>query len=498
MDSELTEYELAVRARAGDREALEKLLAMTRLGLFSLAYAELRHFDDAQDAVAAALLQICLHVYELRQPERFRAWMQSIVRNETRRLRRDRSHSLLRLEDLPEPVECPEPCLLLWDIERALERLPAGQAEAVRLFYLHRLPLKEIARRLGRSPGTVGSWLHRGRRHLAKEISPWIGGTPMTSSTLTSARSRPLSSIKAIGVGGAGGRAVSRMIEAGLTGVQFITVDTDAQALERSLAPERLFLGGDVVQSSSRAGDPDSSRRAAEASREALTQLVSGAELVFILAGLGGGTGTGAAPVLAEIARDAKTLTIGVVTTPSRSEDLERRLIAETGISQLNSRVDVLITLTEEGLADGTADHASPDQFERATEGFRQSVQTIVDVLTLPGAKNIDITDLKMLLTQAGSAYLAAGQASADNRATRAAETATAGLRRQAGSALARSVLFTIRAGPELSLEEVHLVADVVTRDVAAPDAHFIAATLIHENMRQDMRVTLLGSRFVG
>jgi RNA polymerase sigma factor (sigma-70 family) len=182
MNRELDEYELARRARAGDREALAELVERTRLGLFALAYAELRHYEDAQDAVAAALLQVCLHVAELRQPERIRAWMHRIVRNEAHRLRRGLDTSPLRWEQAAaERISIAEPSLLLLDIERALRRLPGNQAEVVRLFYLHHLSLDEIARRLGRSQGTIGSWLHRGRRHLANEME---GYAPMTPTKL--------------------------------------------------------------------------------------------------------------------------------------------------------------------------------------------------------------------------------------------------------------------------------------------------------------------------
>jgi RNA polymerase sigma factor (sigma-70 family) len=173
MDPELTEYELALRARAGDEEALEALVEQTRLRLFAMAFAELRHYDDAQDAVASALLQICLHVHELRHPERIRAWMQQVVRNEIRRLRRARPVTVLPLEDADAMPGSDEPPLLRLEIERALWRLPGDQAQAMRLFYLEGLALEEIARRVGRSIGTIGSWLHRGRQRLAAELEEY-------------------------------------------------------------------------------------------------------------------------------------------------------------------------------------------------------------------------------------------------------------------------------------------------------------------------------------
>lgn len=167
MDDPATEYELALRARDGDREALAELVERTRLRLFALAYAELRHYEDAQDAVAAALLQICRHVGELRQPERARAWMQTIVRNEAHRLRRGEGRPIPGPGEAEPQGDFAEPSLLRLEIERALRRLPGEQARAVRLFYLAELSTREIARRLGRAEGTVTSWLHRARRQLA-------------------------------------------------------------------------------------------------------------------------------------------------------------------------------------------------------------------------------------------------------------------------------------------------------------------------------------------
>src|SRR5947209_667991 len=173
MDLEPEEYGLALRARDGDAEALAELVERTRLRLFALAYAELRHYEDAQDAVAAALLQICRHVSELRQPERIRAWMQSIVRNEVRRLRRGREPAVTSLEGAERvPGDAP-PSLLRIDIERALQQLPTHQAQAVRLFYLDELSTPEIAACMGRTRSTITTWLHRGRQHLAAHMEDY-------------------------------------------------------------------------------------------------------------------------------------------------------------------------------------------------------------------------------------------------------------------------------------------------------------------------------------
>jgi RNA polymerase sigma factor (sigma-70 family) len=178
MDRELKEYELALRARDGDRDALAQLVERTRLPLFQLAYADLRHYDDAQDAVAAALVQVCLHVGELRQPERIRVWMQSIVRNEVRRLRRGSGAATLSLEEREPPASDAGPSLLRLDIERALRRLPDEMAQAMRLFYLEDLSLDEVMRRTGRSKGTIASWLHRGRQQLATQMEGYTTMTP--------------------------------------------------------------------------------------------------------------------------------------------------------------------------------------------------------------------------------------------------------------------------------------------------------------------------------
>lgn len=180
MNDEPGEYELALRARQGDPEALEELVARTRLRLFSIAYAELRHYEDAQDAVAAALLLICRHIHELREPARVRVWMQSIVRNEARRLRRNGPPPMMSLEEADGHVEEDAPSLLRLDIERALRQLPGDQARVSRLFYLADLSIDEIARRTGRPPGTIKSWLHRGRRRLALEMEEYAPMTPIT------------------------------------------------------------------------------------------------------------------------------------------------------------------------------------------------------------------------------------------------------------------------------------------------------------------------------
>jgi RNA polymerase sigma factor (sigma-70 family) len=184
MEREPNEYDLALRARDGDRDALTELVERTRVRLFALAYAELRHYEDAQDAVAASLLQICLHVGELRQPESIRAWMQSIVRNEVRRLRRGLTASVTSLEEVEHHAGDANPSLLRMDIERALQQLPTHQAQAIRLFYLDDLSTREIAERMGRTKGTITGWLHRGRRHLAAQMEEH---TPMTSAPTLSA-----------------------------------------------------------------------------------------------------------------------------------------------------------------------------------------------------------------------------------------------------------------------------------------------------------------------
>jgi RNA polymerase sigma factor (sigma-70 family) len=181
MKHEPEEYELALRAREGDREALAALVERTRLRLFALAYAELRHYDDAHDAVASALLQICRHITELREPERVRAWMQSIVRNEVRRLRRGPDAATLRLEETDATADDTSSSLLRLDIERALCRLPGDQARVSRMFYLADLSIAEIARRTGRPEGTIKSWLHRGRQRLAHEMEDYAPMTPTPS-----------------------------------------------------------------------------------------------------------------------------------------------------------------------------------------------------------------------------------------------------------------------------------------------------------------------------
>jgi cell division protein FtsZ len=500
MDQEPNEYELALRARAGDREALAKLVERTRLGLFKLAYAELRHYDDAQDAVAAALLQVCLHVGELRQPERIRAWMQSIVRNEAHRLRRGRGASPLRLDEAEGRTEGAVPSLLLLDIDRALQRLPVNQAEAVRLFYLHHLSLEEIARRLGRSRGTIGSWLHRGRRHLAKEISPWIGGIPMSSSSPVGAPSRAHPRIKVIGAGGGGGHAVNRMIEAGLTGVEFIGVDTDSPALDLSSAPERLQIGAALTKGLGAGDDPERGRRAAEESRQEIKKRLVGAEMVFIIAGMGGGTGTGAAPVIAEIARELNALTVAGVTRPFTFESARRLQIAEEGIARLEPRVDTIITIQNDRLLPSAEPQKTPPEaFQATDEALRHAVQCVSDILTVPASGGVQFAEVKTILARAGRAIFGIGQAHGDNRARSAAERAVSNPLSQESHGRARSILLTITAGPDLALEEVYLAADVISAAIplAAEDSSLILGAVFDETMLQDVRVAVMAANLV-
>jgi RNA polymerase sigma factor (sigma-70 family) len=242
MDPETSEYDLALRAREGDREALAELVERTRLRLFALAYAELRHYEDAQDAVAAALLQICRHVKELREPERVRAWMQSIVRHEVHRLRRGASASLVPLEVAPEPLDGAQPSLLRLDIARALRQLPGDQARAIQMYYLDELSVREIGQRLGRAEGTITSWLHRGRRNLAAQMEDYAPMTPSPTDTTRAAEPSRTAALIHNGLDPALIQQVMEALQAGGYAPQIVTPGELPRLLESLSEYEYLVL----------------------------------------------------------------------------------------------------------------------------------------------------------------------------------------------------------------------------------------------------------------
>lgn len=306
-----------------------------------------------------------------------------------------------------------------------------------------------------------------------------------------------LANIKVVGVGGGGSNAVTRMIEHGLVGVEFICMNTDLQVLELSAARQRLQLGDALTKGLGAGGNPEVGRNAAEESRQEIKKLLEGADMVFITAGMGGGTGTGAAPIIAEIAKDSGALTVGVVTKPFSFEGPRRLRIAEEGIATLRSKVDTMITIPNDRLLSVVEKRATlMDAFKMADDILRQAVQGVSDIITVPGMINVDFADVKAIMTDAGPAIMGIGTARGDNRAAEAAAMAISSPLLETSMEGARSVLVNITAGPDLTLEEYHEVATVISKATDAEDAFIIQGMVLDERMGQDVRVTVLATGF--
>jgi len=303
--------------------------------------------------------------------------------------------------------------------------------------------------------------------------------------------------IKVVGVGGGGGNAVNRMIEAGLGGIEFICMNTDSQVLELSIAPSRLQIGDALTKGLGAGGNPEVGRQAAEESRQDIKKLLEGSDMVFITAGMGGGTGTGAAPVIAEIARDMNALTVGVVTKPFNFEGPRRLRLAEEGIAQLKARVDTIITIPNDRLLNVAEKRKTLlEAFQMADDVLRQGVQGVSDIIIVPGMINVDFADVKAIMTNAGSAIMGIGQSHGDNRALEAAEMAISSPLLETTIDGARGVLLNITAGPDITLEEMWQAADVISRATDHEDAHIIMGAVIDPLMGQEVRVTVLATGF--
>ena len=302
--------------------------------------------------------------------------------------------------------------------------------------------------------------------------------------------------IKVIGVGGGGSNAVDRMIETDIRGVEFITINTDSQALLRSQAPVRIRIGDKITKGLGAGGNPSVGAKAADESAEELYEALKGADMIFIAAGMGGGTGTGAAPKVAEIARDLGALTIGVVTRPFSFEGSRRRQAAEAGIAALKEKVDTLITIPNDRLL-SVADKrlAMVDAFRLADDVLRQGIQGISDLITVPGLINLDFADVKTIMADAGSALMAIGYGSGENRAADAASAAVASPLLDIAIDGAKGILFNITAGPDLTLHEVSEAADIIGR-AADPDAMIIFGTAVDPRMESDVRITVIATGF--
>jgi len=309
---------------------------------------------------------------------------------------------------------------------------------------------------------------------------------------------RRYAAIKVVGVGGGGSNAVNRMISAGLRGVEFIAINTDAQALALSNADKKIHIGGKLTKGLGAGGDPETGRQASEESREELTEALEGADMVFVTAGMGGGTGTGGAPVVAQVARELGALTIGVVTRPFSFEGRRRAAVAEEGVRNLRQRVNTVITIPNDRLlqvVDKTA--TVVEAFRVADDVLRQGVQGIADLITVPGLINLDFADVRTIMAEAGSALIGIGVASGEGRATQAAKTAIASPLLETSMEGARGVLMNITGGLDLGMLEISEAAQVV-QQAADPEANIIFGAVIDEHLDGKIQITVIATGFEG
>jgi cell division protein FtsZ len=305
-----------------------------------------------------------------------------------------------------------------------------------------------------------------------------------------------LAVIKVVGIGGGGVNAVNRMIDAGLKGVEFIAINTDAQALLMSDADVKLDIGRELTRGLGAGADPELGRQAAEAHRDEIEEVLKGADMVFITAGKGGGTGTGGAPVVAEVSKSLGALTIGVVTRPFGFEGRRRSMNAEQGIMNLKDKLDSLIIIPNDRLLQVCDETTSVlEAFRMADEVLLQGVQGITTLITTPGLINLDFADVKAIMTNAGSSLMGIGNARGENRAVEAARNAISSPLLEASIDGARGVLLNIAGGSDLGLFEVHEAADIIAKS-AHPDANIIFGAVVDDQLGDEVRVTVIASGF--
>lgn len=305
-----------------------------------------------------------------------------------------------------------------------------------------------------------------------------------------------LAKIKVIGVGGGGSNAVNRMIDNGVKGVEFITVNTDAQALHLAKSEQRLQIGDKLTRGLGAGANPEVGKKAAEESRELILNALKGSDMVFVTAGMGGGTGTGAAPVIAEIAKECGALTVGVVTRPFTFEGRKRHMQAEQGIAALKEKVDTLIVIPNDRLLE-IVDKKTPmlEAFREADNVLRQGVQGISDLIAVPGLINLDFADVKTIMTERGSALMGIGVATGENRAAEAAKKAICSPLLETSIDGARGVLMNITGGINLSLYEVNEAADIVA-SASDVEVNMIFGAVIDDTLKDEIIVTVIATGF--
>jgi cell division protein FtsZ len=302
--------------------------------------------------------------------------------------------------------------------------------------------------------------------------------------------------IKVVGAGGGGGAAINRMVEAGIRDVEFIAVNTDMQALQHNKAQTKIHIGRTITKGLGAGMDPELGKLAAEESHNDLRDALKGADMVFITCGLGGGTGSGSSPVIAEMARDSGALTIAIVTKPFNFEGAQRRTIAERALAELTDKVDAVITIPNDKLLQVIDKKTSLlDSFKIADEVLRQGVQGIAEVITVPGLINVDFADVKSIMSNAGSALMGIGQSTGENKAIEAAKMAINSPLLEMSIEGARGVLFTIVGGRDLAMHEVNEAAKVITSSTD-DDARIIFGAVIDERMKDEIKITVIATGF--
>lgn len=302
--------------------------------------------------------------------------------------------------------------------------------------------------------------------------------------------------IKVVGVGGGGCNAVNRMIEEGLQGVEFIAINTDAQALMLSKATKRVRIGEKLTRGLGSGGNPEIGYKAAEESADEMYDVLRGADMVFITGGMGGGTGTGACPVVAQIAKEVGALTIGVVTRPFTFEGSRRIQAAEGGIAKLKEQADTLIVIPNDRLLQIVDKRAGlQDAFRMADDVLRQGVQGISELITVPGLINLDFADVRTIMSEGGAALMAVGSAKGEERAREAAEKAISSQLLDITIDGARGILFNVTGGPDLTLFEVNQAAAII-KETAHPDVNLIFGAVIDPNMGDELRITVIATGF--
>jgi len=304
--------------------------------------------------------------------------------------------------------------------------------------------------------------------------------------------------IKVVGIGGSGSSAVNRMIDCGIRGVEFIAINTDVQALHYNKATKKIHIGKTITKGLGAGMNPELGRQSAEEAQNDIRDMLKDTDMVFVTCGLGGGTGTGASPIVAEIARDLGALTVAVVTKPFAFEGAQRKNIAERGLSELADKVDTIITIPNDKLLQVIDKKTSLlDAFMVVDEILRQGVQGISELITVPGLINVDFADVKAVMANAGSALMGIGQASGENKAIEAAKAAISSPLLEMSIEGARGILFTIVGGPSLGMHEVNEAAKVITSS-ADEDARIIFGAVIDDKYKDEIKITVVATGFDG